>query len=465
MISALVGHYRCPDDFLQLELKGPLSPDPGYFRFGNNAICYGRSSTGYRTPKPDALLYNALDDLRITGAKVLLPFDPTEIITNLRMERYARHGRPTDWSWRQRFLRDTYYYLRPRMGVGVRKYLQRLYASRWRHLAFPHWPVDTSVEQLNEALLLASMRAQGLDRMPFVWFWPDGARSCLLMTHDVESRVGYDFCGKLMDIDDAHNIKACFQLVPEGTYRLRDEILQDIRERGFEANIQDLNHDGYLFADREEFLRRAKKINEYGRAYEAKGFRAAVLYRNPDWYDALEFSYDMSIPNVAHLDPQRGGCCTVMPYFIGNVLEIPLTTTQDYMLFHVLGEYSLDLWKAQAEAILKHNGLISFLVHPDYVIEKRAQGVYRELLSWVRELVTRERLWSALPGQVDDWWRARSKMRVVQAGGEWRVEGPGADRAVLAFAKIVGDHIEYEVNPKLKLIDCQRGGGMPGLAQ
>jgi hypothetical protein len=323
MISALVGHYRCPDDFLQLELRGPLSPDSGYFRFGNNAICYGRSSTGYRTPKPDALLYNALDDLRTTGAKVLLPFDPTEIITNLRMERYARHGRPTDWSWRQRFLRDAYYYLRPRMGVGVRKYLQRLYASRWRHLAFPHWPVDTSVEQLNEALLLASMRAQGVDRMPFVWFWPDGARSCLLMTHDVESRVGYDFCGKLMDIDDAHNIKACFQLVPEGRYRLRDEILQDIRERGFEANIQDLNHDGYLFADREEFLRRAKKINEYGRAYKAKGFRAAVLYRNPDWYDALEFSYDMSIPNVAHLDPQSGGCCTVMPYFIGNVLGNP----------------------------------------------------------------------------------------------------------------------------------------------
>ena len=309
------------------------------------------------------------------------------------------------------------------------------------------------------------MRAKGLDRMPFVWFWPDGARGCLLMTHDVESQAGYDFCGKLMDIDDAHNIKACFQLVPEGTYRLRAAMLQDIRERAFEANIQDLNHDGYLFADRKEFLHRARKINEYGRAYEAKGFRSAVLYRNPDWYEALEFSYDMSIPNVAHLDPQRGGCCTVMPYFIGNVLEIPLTTTQDYMLFHVLGKYSLDLWKAQAEAILKHNGLISFLVHPDYVIEKRAQGVYRELLSWVRDFVTRERLWSALPEQVDGWWRARSKMRVVQTGGEWRVEGPGADRAVLAFAKIVGDHIEYEVNPKLKLIDCQRGAGMPGLAQ
>ena len=29
-----------------------------------------------------------------------------------------------------------------------------------------------------------------------------------------------------------------------------------------------------------------------------------------------------------------------MPYFIGHVLELPLTTAQDYTVFHVLGDYS-----------------------------------------------------------------------------------------------------------------------------
>ena len=38
----------------------------------------------------------------------------------------------------------------------------------------------------------------------------------------------------------------------------------------------------------------------------------------PIGWQRLDFSFDMSIPNVAHLDPQRGGCCTIMPYFIGN---------------------------------------------------------------------------------------------------------------------------------------------------
>jgi len=67
------------------------------------------------------------------------------------------------------------------------------------------------------------------------------------------------------------------------------------------------------------------------------------MYRNGDWYDVFDFSYDMSVPNVAHLEPLRGGCCTVMPYFIGTILELPLTATQDYSLFHILNDYTLDL--------------------------------------------------------------------------------------------------------------------------
>jgi len=41
--------------------------------------------------------------------------------------------------------------------------------------------------------------------------------------------------------------------------------------------------------------------------------------------------------------------------------------------------------------------------------------------------------------------RSRSKMRLVGHDGQWRIEGPGADRAKLAFAKIAGDGLEYEI--------------------
>jgi hypothetical protein len=221
--------------------------------------------------------------------------------------------------------------------------------------------------------------------------------------------------------------------------------------------VQDLNHDGRLFDDREEFRRRAALINKYGREYGAKGFRSAVLYRRPEWYGDLDFSFDMSMPNVANLDPQRGGCCTVFPYFIGDLLELPLTTVQDYSLFHVLNERSIDLWRTQLEIILAKNGLASFLVHPDYIIEREPQTVYKNLLSMLSELRERENVWFALPHEVDSWWRARSGMSIVKDGELWRITGEGAERAVLAFAKMVEGRLIYEraETPEAELLLCE----------
>ena len=448
MISALKDLYRCPDSFLQFDLTGKLSADSGYFRFGHDAICYGRPAEGYRTLRAEAARDGLLSHVRANGSTVLLPFDPTEVIDNLRHEHYARHCSWNELRSGTRLLRDLYYFARPWMSLDIRKHIQRAYISGWEKISFPSWPVDSTVERISERMLLTSMKAMNIDRMPFIWFWPDGARSAVVMTHDVEAQAGYDFCDELMAIDGSFGIKASFQVVPEGSYKPTDSFLQDIGSRGFEVNVQDLNHDGRLFSNRREFLRRAARINQYGQRYCAKGFRAAVMYRNLAWYDALDFSYDMSVPNVAHLDPQRGGCCTVMPYFVGNILEIPLTTTQDYMLFHLLGDYSTNLWKAQAEAILKKNGLISFLVHPDYVVENTTRRVYLDLLSYLNNLRSQEQLWFALPSEVDRWWRDRSRMQVVNRGGHWRIEGPGAERAVLAFAKTTRDGLEFEIGPK-----------------
>ena len=64
------------------------------------------------------------------------------------------------------------------------------------------------------------------------------------------------------------------------------------------------------------------------------------------------------------------------PYFVGKILELPLTTRQDYSLFHILNDYSIDLWKKQLDLIRKRNGLMSFITHPDYLIEPRARNVY-----------------------------------------------------------------------------------------
>jgi hypothetical protein len=437
--QAVQDRYRCPENFLNFEVNGELSADAGYFRFGPNVIGYGRTSSGSPRTRPDAVLSDVSRHAVIGDGTLRLPFNPSEIINNLRLEHYVNAG------GLRGALRKLYYWVRPLTTPWVRKQVQKFHARDWRQESFPRWPVDTTVENLGERLMLLSLAAQGVEQVPFVWFWPGGARGCLTITHDVETEAGRDFCGELMDLDDAFGIKASFLVVPEDRYSVPERFLASIRDRGFEIGVQDLNHDGRLFDSREEFLRRAQAINRYGHEYGASGFRAGVLYRKPEWFDALDFSFDMSMPNVAHLDPQRGGCCTVMPYFIGDILELPVTTVQDYTLFHLLHEHSIDLWKTQLEIILSKNGLASFIIHPDYVMEPEPRRAYQELLGYLQEFRSRENIWPAQPSEIDRWWRARSQMSVVPDGDSFRIEGEGAERAALAFAKNVDGKLVYEV--------------------
>jgi hypothetical protein len=446
---ALIDHFRCPAEFADFRSLGKSSAKAGFFEFGTGTIAYGALSEGRVTGVASGPLEDVLSRVRIEENTCFLPFDPDEVIDNLRLERYCASPKAdSKKSLRKSLVRNAYYAIRPLLPVSVRKHLQRSALRGWDRIPFPHWPVDQTVDRLFEKMLLLSIRTNRFDRVPFIWFWPDDHSSCAIMTHDVETSAGRDFCSSLMDLNDVYGIKSSFQIVPEERYGVPAEYLQLIRDRGFEVNVHDLNHDGNLFRDREQFLNRVKRINEYGKKFEAVGYRSGVLYRNLDWYDEFDFSYDMSVPNVGHLDPQPGGCCTTKPYFIGKLLEIPVTATQDYTLFHILQQYSTDLWKQQIELILNQHGIASFIVHPDYVIEKQAREIYEALLAHLADLRNASHLWLPLPREVNSWWRMRSEMRLVQENEDWRIEGPGKERARVAFAREEDGNIVYEIESR-----------------
>jgi hypothetical protein len=437
MNGCLITYYRCPERYVRFARAEILSATTGYFRVGHEATCYGSCSGQHSAQSPTGALHDALLDVVIKDETSYLPFDPSQIVDNLRREVYVgewRHG-PSS------VLARMYYFLRPALSVWARRHLQRLHLRGWHKLKFPRWPVDCSVDNLHAQLMLLSLRASRVERIPFIWFWPDGASSCAIMTHDIETNVGRNFCPTLMDIDDSFGIKASFQIIPEERYGVRREFLKSIRQRGFEVVVHDLNHDGHLYRNRKQFLERATKINSYGKEYGAEGFRAGVLYRKQLWYDALRFSYDMSVPNVAHLDPQRGGCCTVMPYFLGDILELPVTTVQDYTLFHILNDYSISLWKRQIELIMGKHGFMSFIVHPDYIVKPRERSIYIALLGHLGRLRQERGVWITTPGEVNRWWRQRAEMKLVDNGQGWEIEGIGKERARMAYASEKDGHL------------------------
>ena len=432
MIRSVIEHYRCPERYLNVVTE--CDQKHGCETFDHDQrfrICSASGSDGsvLRQETPPVAVH--------------LSAKPENTIEDLRFERYANANGYN--AILQSSLASFYYFCRPILPIAIRKHIQRACLGRWKKLQFPRWPVDTTVDDLLASLLLGTMRAHSVSRVPFIWFWPEGASSCAIMTHDVETQAGLDYVPALMNVDAAFDIPASFQIVPEGRYSVSAGLLDTIRERGFEINVQDLNHDGLLFREKREFLRRAERINWYADRFSARGFRSAVLYRRLEWFKALKFEYDMSVPNVAHLDPQRGGCCTVMPYFVDHMLELPVTTTQDYSLFHILNDYSLTLWKQQIELIRQKHGLISFIVHPDYVIDASARRVYESLLRYLTELRRDKGVWIASPGEVNDWWRQRSQLRLVEEGTNWRIEGPGKERARIAYATEQGGQLAISV--------------------
>jgi glycosyltransferase involved in cell wall biosynthesis len=443
MNDCLVQYYRCPEIYARLDLGGPLSERSGYFEFGTGATCYGRCSGHAPSHSPTDALPDILPDTMIAERALYLPFDLKQVVDSLRYELYSEEGAS---SAAARLMTRAYYLVRPLLPVSIRKHIQRWHLRDWERLQFPHWPVDTTVDQVFEQTMLLSLRAQSVDQIPFIWFWPEDATSCAIMTHDVETALGVRLCSYLMDMEDTFSIKGSFQIIPELRYEVTDDFLNSIRQRGFEVVVHDLNHDGQLFRDKDQFIRRAVRINSHKERFGASGFRAAVLYRRQLWFEALDFSYDMSVPNVAHLDPQRGGCCTVMPYFVGKVLELPVTTTQDYTLFNILNDYSIDLWKKQIDLIMEKHGLISFIVHPDYVGGPRERALYENLLVHLTDLRREKDVWIATPGEVAQWWRQRAEMKLVKDKAGWRIEGLGSERARIAYAGQKDGRISYTHN-------------------
>ena len=459
MTRTISDYYRCPQEIIRFAIEPGREEQRGFFRFGSEATCYGSVSGGNPARRVDQGLYDAWTGVRMDAGGLTLPFNPTAVVDNLRLERYREGGNGWGASTKK-LLQNFYYCLRPISPSFVRTGVQRMYYSRWHEIPFPLWPIDFSVDRILQRILTLFLAAGGASEVPFIWFWPDGAPGCGMMTHDIEEVKGRDFCPRLMDLDDGFGIKSSFQVVPEDRYPVPESFLESIRSRGFEINVHDLNHDGFLFRDRETFLARAGKINQYIHRFGASGFRAGAMYRQPAWYGALDVSYDMSVPNAAHMEPQRGGCCTVMPFFVGNVLELPLTTTQDFALIRVLRQHSCDLWKREIEMILAEHGLVSFIVHPDYMISPAAQQVYRELLAHLADLRSEGKLWIALPKEVNDWWRQRAGMNLVREGDCWRIEGPGSERARVAYARLADGRLTYsvETGPGTRVLSAMRRG-------
>ena len=230
MQDELTQYYRSAHSPVSLGVAGHLSGGTGYFCFGADTICYGQSSAGHVSRTADQKLYDVSKDVIFEkNSEVQLPFNPSQVATNLRYERYLNGKNGGGPGFARKAVRNAYYFARPLLSVSFRKHLQKIHLSGWEDLAFPKWPVDTSVDNLFERLMALCIKCRGGEKVPFVWFWPDGANACAIMTHDVEAEDGIGLCSMLMDMNEEFKVPASFQVVPEERYKVSPAFLNSLR--------------------------------------------------------------------------------------------------------------------------------------------------------------------------------------------------------------------------------------------
>ena len=429
MQKSIAEYYKLPENYLTFSIAEPDIGKDKFFHL-NKVLCFGKSAHSEITST-------------VTGDNCIsLSANLDGVIDNLRLEKYAA-------SINKNFYKNTliglYYKMRTYIPDYLRHRLQKFSMRNWDKITFPHFPVDTTVEDIFESIFIRLLRYNDNKPIPFIWFWPEGKKGCLLMTHDVEEEAGFHFCSEMMDMDSSFNFTSSFQVVPEKRYKVTACDVKIFFDRGFEVLLHGLNHDGRLFSTKDIFLERIEKIHRYAEQWGSKGFRSPVMYRNLNWYEYFNFKYDMSVPNNANIEPQKGGCCTVMPYKIAGLLEIPLTTIQDHPLYYYLNDYTIKLWQLQAEIILKKYGLLSFSIHPDYTLNTKAKENYKRLLAYLAELRESHNLWHSLPGAINDWFTARDSMQLINREGRWEITGDKTGKARVAYMHLEGDELVYTV--------------------
>src|SRR5207237_5561251 len=269
-----------------------------------------------------------------------------------------------------------YYRLKPFIPRAVRTAFRRRLASRLRGSIADIWPIMPGSEQ-----------------PPENWpGWPHGKKFAVVLTHDVESAAGVEKCRQLMQLEMTFGFRSSFNFIPEGNYNVPSELREELASHGFEVGIHDLRHDGRLFASRREFSRKATRINGYLRDWNATGFRSGFMLHKLDWLHELDIQYDASTFDTDPFEPQPEGRHTIFPLWVpapvvrrsgvtpreANVkaptsvpragyVELPYTLPQDFTLFLLLREQTVNIWLQKVDWIARHGGMALVNVHPDYL--------------------------------------------------------------------------------------------------
>jgi hypothetical protein len=313
---------------------------------------------------------------------------------------------------------DMYYWLKPLIPRRTQIMLRRKIIGSKRFIYRDIWPIDEKAS-----------------RIPAGWCgWPEGKQFALILTHDVDTAKGHARCQDLMNLECRLGFSSSFNFVPE-RYPVSAELRNLLTGNGFEVGVHGLRHDGNLFASRAKFDAEAQQINRYLAEWGSVGFRSPCMYHNLEWIADLNIEYDASTFDTDPFEPQPDGVGTIFPFLVyGNretYVELPYTLPQDFTLFVLMKEDTIDVWKKKLDWVAAHGGMVLVNTHPDYMcfgenrpnLEEYPDRLYEDLLRYVQSEY-KDRYWHVLPKDMAKFWMSNySKALETKGYSDSKSEG------------------------------------------
>lgn len=295
-----------------------------------------------------------------------------------------------------------FYRLKPFLPVKLQYFLRKMRVLALRPIYRNVWPIDE----------------QAGDPPPEWPGWPDGKKFALVLTHDVEWQQGHDTCRQLSALEESMGFRSAFYFVPH-RYSVSPQLRDDLTSCGFEVGVHGLKHDGKLYSSHTEFSRRAKEINKYIREWSASGFRSPSVHHNLEWLGELDVQYDASTFDTDPFQPQPDGLKRIFPLWIPpngqsrHYIELPYTLAQDWKVFSILKQKTIDIWKRKLDWIAQRGGMALLITHPDYMqFGDRGKkdwdypvARYVELLEYIKDEYAGQ-YWHALPRDMAAFWES-----------------------------------------------------------
>jgi hypothetical protein len=367
---------------------------------------------------------------RTGDGSVFLPFDPGEVMRRFWSESYRHIGQPAIRTGIRSALLKTYYRVRPVLPRSLQIALRRRFIRVQAASTFPDWPVENALHNLYEWLFDLVAAFAGCP-VPWLDLWPDGRAWAMVLTHDVETSVGYNHLHLLRDIERGLGYTSSWNFVPL-RYEVADDVLDALRAEGCEIGVHGLLHDGRDLGSLRLLRKRLPKIREYARRWDAVGFRAPATQRKWEWMPMLGFDYDTSYHDTAPYEPTPGGCCSYLPFFNEGMVELPITLPQDHTIFAIMQHADEEVWTRKAAHVRDRHGMVLVLTHPDYADDPRLMQGYRRLLDGLQGDPS---VWRALPREASAWWRRRADSTVERTDRGWQVQGPAMPDGTIRFAR------------------------------